>query len=283
MTIRSRVATVPIRFRSFILGNAVVAALAASPLNAQVPTSDDPGTFTMPTLGSAAKATVLAPDLRSEAGALEASEYRVLIPGCMQQEPGVFICKSILEYQHCRTLMIARLVFSCRAGLAFDGGFAEPRMAEESDYTLELESNATVRVTLGDRGMGQIRGKARLALALEPPADVEDASCLQRDSYVYYPTGPDGGTAVFGEPQDCDATIEHEFEANEDDLIRAYDLCESFAAWGSEIDDSIDILIAGLFQMRSASPEFSARHEGGRAVIAPYVHVEAPLGIDCRD
>ena len=239
-------------------------------------------TFTMPVLGPSGRATVLSPNLRSTEIALDTAEYRVLIPGCSQLDPGVFSCESILEYQHCRTLMISRMVHSCRAGLAFEAGFAEPRSAGPDDYDLEVDSKAKVRVTLGDRGFGQIRGDADVELTLLPPTDGDGAWCLQRDRYVFFPTGPMGGMSEIGETTDCDEPIQLSFEPHGDDLLRAYDLCDSFAAWDSEIEDSIDVLVAGLFQIRSASPEFIESYPSGGAVIAPFVRVDAPLTIECR-
>lgn len=239
-------------------------------------------TFTMPTLGSAARATVLSPNLRTTEAVLDPQEYRVLIPGCTQGEPGVFMCKSILEYQHCRTLMIGQFVFACQAGLAFEGGFAQPFEAEDGEYELVIESDARIRVNQGDRGPGQIRGKAEVELTFRPPTDSPGSWCLQRDPYIYYPSGPDGGMSEFGDTGECGDPIELSFAPHADDAVRAYDLCESFAAWGSEMQDTIDILVSGLFHIRSANPEFIARHGDDGAVLAPYIVVKAPLSIDCR-
>lgn len=239
-------------------------------------------TFTMPVLGASGRATVLSPNLRSIEIALETAEYRVLIPGCSQVDPGVFSCESVLEYQHCRTLMISRMVHSCRAGLAFEAGFAEPRAAASEDYELEVNSKAKVRITPGDRGFGQIRGDADIEITFQPPMDGDEASCLQRHRYVFYPTGPMGGMSEIGEATDCEDPIEFSFKPHGDDLLRAYDLCDSFAAWDSEIEDSIEILVAGLFQIRSASPDFVESYPSGGAVIAPFVSIQAPLTIDCR-
>jgi hypothetical protein len=242
------------------------------------------GSFPMPVLGGAAtNATVLSPDLRQTELALDAAEYAVLMPGCGQTDPGAFACDSIIEYQHCRTLMVSEMVNSCRADLAFEGGLAVPRAAAPGDYELVVDSDATVRVTLGDRRFGRIRGEAHVELAMRVPTENESAWCLQRDSYVYFPTGPKGGLAEMGEPEDCGEPIEFSFEAHGDDVARAYDLCETFAAWGMEIEDSIEVLAAGLFEIRSASPDFAATHGANRALIAPYVRVEAPLTIECRE
>lgn len=251
---------------------------------AAITCSRETETAPLPVLGAAAtNVTVLSPNRRQTALSLEAAEYTVLIPGCSQQAPGVFVCDSELEYQHCRTLMISRIVHSCRADLAFGEGFAVPHPAPPESYELEVDSDAVVRVTLGDRGFGRIRGEVDVELAMGVPTGNESAWCLQRDQYVYFPTGPKGGLSEIGEPADCDEPIEFSFEAHQDDLFRAYDLCDTFVAWGMEIDDSIDVLVAGLFEMRSASPAFAAAHGANRAVIAPYVEIEAPLTIECRE
>lgn len=268
--------------RAVRLDDGSVCAGAACESFANITCGRQPQVFTMPVLGPAGRATVLSPNRRTTESELDTGEYRVLIPGCSEQSTGEFECDSVLEYQHCRTLMISRMVYSCRAGLALQEAFAEPRAAAPDDYEIEIDSNAKVRVTLGVRGFGQIRGQAKVLLKIEPPIPGESAWCLQRDRYVFYPTGPMGGMSEIGESTDCGEPIAFSFEAHQDDLIRAYDLCDTFAAWDSEIEDSIEILAAGLFQIRSANPEFVASHPSGGAVIAPIVVVEAPLTIECR-
>jgi len=268
--------------RAMRLDDGAVCEGAACESFASITCGSQTQTFTMPVLGPSGRATVLSPNLRSTETALDVAEYRVLIPGCSQVDPGVFSCESILEYQHCRTLMVSRMVHSCRAGLAFEAGFAEPRAAAAEDYDLVVNSKAKVRVKLGDRGFGQIRGNADIALTFQPPTDDDGAWCLQRDRYVFYPTGPMGGMSEIGESTDCDEPIELSFKPHGDDLLRAYDLCDSFAAWDSEIEDSIGILVAGLFQIRSANRDFIESYPSGGAVIAPFVLVDAPLTIDCR-
>jgi hypothetical protein len=249
---------------------------------AQTESADAERSFTAPVLGASGKATVLSPDRRSTAAELDQSEYRVLIPGCEPSGAGVFVCDSISEYQHCRTLMIGRLVYSCEADIAFDAGFAESRPARADEYSLEVESDARIRVTLGDRGNGQIKGDAEVEIAMHVPTG-EAGWCLQQDRLVYHPTGPRGGSSDIGEPDDCGEPIEVAFEPHQDDLLRAYDQCESFAAWGMNIEDSFGLVVAGVFHIRSASPDFVARYGSGTAVIAAHIEVAAPLSIDCRN
>ncbi len=244
--------------------------------------SEAPG-YALPQLGAAGRATVLRPNLRSTAVALESADSGVMIPGCEPSAPGIFLCQSLYEYQHCRTLMFSSMVHSCRAGNPFAGDFAEPRAAAPGEYELTVDSNARVRVTHGERGFGRMRGDADVVLRLDPPRDLEGAWCLQRNRMLFAPTGPDGGVAEVEDATDCALPIEFSFQPHEDDVLRAFDTCETFAAWGEEIEDSMDIVAAGLFHMRSASPEFMARYGSSTAIIAPYVSVEAPLTIDCRD
>jgi hypothetical protein len=98
--------------------------------------------LTMPVLGPSGRATVLSPNRRRTETELDTGEYRVLIPGCSEQSTGVFECESVLEYQHCRTLMISRMVSSCRAGLSLQEAFAEARAAAPDEYEVEIDSSA---------------------------------------------------------------------------------------------------------------------------------------------
>lgn len=241
-------------------------------------------TIEMPiTLGAQGRATILSPNLRSTELSIDSQTYRVLIPGCEPREPGVFYCESVYQYQRCRTLMYSDMVHSCRADLAFESGFAEPVAAAPGSYELEVDSDARVRIESGGRGMGNIRGSADVVLELSPPLEYADASCLLRDRYLYWATGPDGGMSDIADPDDCGEPIEFSFKPHDDDLLRAHDICETFLAWGEEIEDSIDVLVAGLFHVRSDDPGFLARHPDGTGVIALYVTVEAPLTIQCRE
>jgi hypothetical protein len=234
-------------------------------------------------LGPAGRATVLSPNLRSTEVSLDAAEYRVLIPGCAPREPGVFYCESVHQYQHCRTLMFSHMVHSCRAELAFQSGFADPVAADADSYRLSVDSDARLRVQRGDRGLGTIRGAAEVVLQMDPPATIPGAICLLRDRYLYRATGPDGGMSEVDDSAGCDEPIEFRFAPHNDDLLRAHDICETFSAWGDEIMDSIDILAAALFHVRSNDPAFRTTHPGGTGVVASYVEIKAPLSIECRE
>jgi hypothetical protein len=240
-------------------------------------------TFRMPTLGPAAHMTVLSPSMRDVEAAIEPTEYQLLIPGCHQREPGVFLCETVHEYQHCRTLMGAGKVFGCRAGLAFDGGFAEPLAAGPEDYELDLRSNAEMVVTQGQRGEAKVRGEARVEITFAVPPAGEGAWCLQRDRYVYYPTGPKGGLGEIDDVSDCDAPIAATIVPHEDDALQAYDMCDAFAAWGGEIEHPIELLVAALFHVGSASPTFTQDGRAGTRIIAPYLTVRAPMKVRCEE
>jgi hypothetical protein len=238
--------------------------------------------FTMPRIGAAGRATVLEPGRRSEAVAYETVEASMLIPGCHQREPGIFLCESMHEYQHCRTLMGMNRVHSCRAGLAFDGGFAIPVSPDSDEYQLRVKSDAEIRVTHGERGIGRVRGEAEVSVSFDQPETENPAWCLQRDRYVYYPTGPKGGLAEIDDTNECAEPIATNFGPNEDDVLIAYDLCDSFAAWGDQLTHTIDVVVAALFYLDSASPAFLAQYGASSTILAPYLAVKAPLAIDCR-
>jgi hypothetical protein len=226
---------------------------------------------------------MISPSRRIAAVTYESSGFAQLIPGCHQTEPGVYLCETVHDFQHCRTLMRSGNVFSCRAGLAFDGGFARPVSPRPGGYTFELQSNAEVRVERDARGEGRIRGAAEVEILFEQPTLDYAFWCLQRDRYVYHTTGPSGGLADIDDTADCDTPVSARFEPDEDHLLMAYDLCTAMDSWGEEIEHSFDVIVAALFHIDSASPRFRSEYGGSAAVIAPYLTVKAPLKIACRD
>jgi hypothetical protein len=237
-----------------------------------------------PALGGAGRVTLLSPSRRATEVALGTSSSRVPVPGCDAAAPGVLRCGTINEYQHCRTLMISAMVDSCRIEMPFVGLPVEARPASPGSYQLTVESDARVRIVRGERAFSQVRGKADALLQLELPAEARaPAWCVQRDRFQYSMTGSGAGVPDIGDSADCAEPIEIRFTANDDDALRAYDRCEIADAWGEELEDTIEIFVAGLFHIRSASPAFAARYPGGEAVVAEYVTVTAPFEIDCRD
>jgi hypothetical protein len=240
-------------------------------------------TYRLPTLGAMARSTVIAPSQRDVEAEIASVEYRMLIPGCQQREPGVFLCETVHEYQHCRTLMSAGKVFSCRAGLAFDGAFAEPIAAGPDAYALELRSTATMIVNQGQRGQGKVKGDARFELTFAVPSLGEPTWCLQRDRYIYFPTGPKGGLSEIDDTADCGAPITGSIAPHEDDLLQAYDTCDAFAAWGSELEQPIELLAAALFHIHSASPAFAQKYGSSEHIVAPYLTIRAPMQVRCDE
>ncbi len=237
----------------------------------------------MPRLGAAGLATVIAPSRRNAAVVIDESQLSVIIPGCHQRQPGVYLCETSHEYQHCRTLLRAGKIFSCRAGLAFDGNFADPYPADPDEYLLDVRSDAEIRVEPGRRGEGRVRGEATALIQFMPPAAQQGVWCLQRDRYVYHYTGPRGGLGEISDTQSCETPIELSFEPHDDNVLMAYDACASFAAWGSELEEEMDVLVSALFQIGSASPKFLQEHGASTTIVAPYVIVKAPVRIECRE
>lgn len=238
----------------------------------------------LPNLGSATRATVITPDFRGTAPAITSVEMQLLVPGCYQTEPGILLCGTVHEYQHCRTLFAAGKVLGCRAGLAFEGAFATPVAATDGSYELDVRSRASIAVSEGSRGQGRFRGNANFSVRFAVPAESALAeTCLQRDRYIYYPSGPQGGLSAIDETDECGQPIEGSFEPHEDDLLRAYDLCTARQAWGSEIEDSIELLVAGLYHLSPATAADGIAAAGATRIVAPYLTVRAPLSINCRD
>lgn len=238
-------------------------------------------TFRAPTLGAAARSTVIAPSRTRAVAEVAPIEFQALMPGCHEREPGEYLCESDYDYQHCRALMRSGKVFGCRAGLAFADGFVEPVAARSGEYSLDVRSTADVAVERGKRGAGKIKGEVSFEVDFALPKLDDHVWCLQRERYLYHPTGPKGGIAEIDDTQECGEPIEGRFAPHEDDLLRAYDLCEAFAVWGSELEQPIDVLVAALYQVGSASPGFRSRH-GASTTVAPYTTVRAPMKIHCK-
>ena len=208
----------------------------------------------------------------------------MLVPGCYQTEPGIMLCGTVHEHQHCRSLLASGKVLGCRAGLAFEGAFATPIAALEGSYELDVRSRASARVFEGRRGEGRLRGDVEFSVSFAVPAGPASAAdCLQRDRYLYFPSGPRGGLAEVGDTQDCAAPITGRFEPHEDDLLHAYDLCAARRAWGEETQGTVELLVAGLYHFEAAPAAIDAGTSASPRIVAPYVTVRAPLSIDCRD
>lgn len=238
--------------------------------------------FRLPSIGAMTRATVITPDRRSTAPRIDSVEVRVLVPGCYQTEPGVLLCGTVHEFQHCRSLLAAGKVLGCKAGLAFDGAFAEPVAAEPSTVGLDVRSRASASVSRDRRGDGRVRGKVDFRIQYDVASQASIAeTCLQRDRYLYYPDGPRGGLAEIDDTRDCSVPIEGSFEPHEDHLLNAYDLCAAHGAWGQTITHSIELLVAGLFHLSATTAADGIA--GASRIVAPYTTIRAPLEINCRD
>jgi hypothetical protein len=245
--------------------------------------SREGSSFRQPTLGSLARSTVITPNRRSVETSLDLVEYRLTVPGCHQSMPGVFLCESVPDYQHCRSLFRAGKVFGCRAGVAFASGFATPVAAKDGQFDLDLHSSAEATVRAQRRGKGKLRGAAEFTIDFTAPTPAAGEFCLQRDRYLYYPTGPMGGMAGIEATDVCDQPINASFEPNEDDLLQAYDACSMSGAWGESIAGEIEILVAGLYHMARLDEHGKIKSTSAPAKIeARYLTVHAPMAIHCE-
>jgi hypothetical protein len=244
---------------------------------------DPTRTFRMPKLGAQGRVTLLAPNRRTTETAFEGVEYQVLIPGCHTREGGTYLCENVHDYQHCRTLLKAGRVHACRAGLAFDGGFAEPTPAAPGTYELELDSSAEAIVEKERPERGRLKGDVRFEVSFESPEGTDGMWCLQRDRYTYHPTGPEGGLGAIDDTDDCDEPIQGTFAPHEDDLIQAYALCEAFDAWGEDLEQPVELMVAALFTVGSARPSFVSANGGATTILASYLTIEAPMKVKCKD
>ena len=150
--------------------------------------------------------------------------------------------------------------------------------------TPDRRGAAPATVSRGRRGEGRLRGDADFSVNFALPVDLAlGETCLQRDRYHYYPTGPQGGLSQIDETAECGQPVEGSIEPHEDDLLRAYDLCEGRSAWGSETDGSIELLVAGLYHLSARTPADGLGTPASTRIVAPYLTIRAPLSINCRD
>lgn len=239
--------------------------------------------FRAPRLGAMTRSTFIAPDRRAAGVAVAPARVEMTVPGCTQREPGIFLCETVHDYQMCRTLHQSGQVGGCRAGVAFASGFAKPVMIESQAADLSVDSNAVATVHADRRGRGKLRGDVEFELRLPMPDVSRNMLCLQRDRYVYFPTGPMGGMSDIEQTDDCDVPLRGEFEPHEDDLLRAWDACAADNAWGHSIEQPIEVLVAGLFHFVDA--DIAGTIKGATAepeVLAPYMTVRAPMRVRCE-
>ena len=239
--------------------------------------------FRAPRLGSLTRTTVIAPDHRAAEVSIDPVEYQIAVPGCTQREPGVFLCENIHDYQLCRSLHQAGQVSGCRAGVAFASGFAKPLFVANEDVALRVNSDAVATVHMDRRGRGKLRGDVNFEVNLPVPQVSTDMLCLQRDRYVYFPTGPMGGMSAIEETGRCGEPLSGEFEPHEDDLLRAWDQCAAENAWGRSIEQPIEVLVAALYHFVDA--DAASTIKGAQvppSILAPYTTVRAGMRVNCE-
>ena len=240
--------------------------------------------FRVPSLGGNTRGTVFTPDRRQAAPAVTRTEIEIVVPGCSQSEPGVLLCHSVPEYQHCRSLLQDGYVLGCRANLGLDGAVADLHEATADSYELSLRARASVTIDQGTRGDGRVRGETRYDVTFAIPEHTEATeSCLQRDRYEYHQTGPSGGSSKIYESADCDEPIEGSFSPHEDEILRAYDLCESRRAWGTKIEGTTERIVAGIFHFSAVTASSASDGAAASRSVATYLAIAAPLEVICRD
>ena len=240
--------------------------------------------FRVPTMGGNTRGTVFTPDRSQAAPTVTRTEIQIVVPGCSQFEPGVLLCHSVPEYQHCRSLLQEGYVLGCRAKLGLDGAIADLREATADSYELSLRARASVTINQGSRGDGRVRGETRYNVTFAIPEHTEATeSCLQRDRYEYQQTGPSGGSSTIYESADCDEPIEGSFSPHEDEILRAYDLCESHRAWGTKIEAITDRVVAGIFHFSAVTASSASNDAATSRSVATYIAITAPLEVICRD
>jgi hypothetical protein len=240
--------------------------------------------FRVPSLGGNTRGTVFTPDRSQAAPAVTRTEIQIVVPGCSQLEPGVLLCHSVPEYQYCRSLLQDGYILGCRARLGLDGAIADLHEATAGSYELSLRARASVTIDQGTRGDGRVRGETRYDVTFAIPEHTEATeSCLQRDRYEYHQTGPSGGSSKIYESADCDESIEGSFSPHEDEILRAYDLCESRRAWGTKIEGTTERIVAGIFHFSAVTASSASDGAAASRSAATYLAIAAPLEVICRD
>jgi hypothetical protein len=228
------------------------------------------------------RSTVFTSDRQRVMSAVTSPEAQQVVLGCSQLEPGVLLCESAPGYQHCRTLLEAGQVLGCRAALGMDGPVAGLYEATSGSYELSLRAKASVTVDRRRPGEGRIRGETRYRVTFAIPERAGIAeTCLQRDRYEYHQTGPNGGSSVIYEADDCDEPLEGRFSPHEDDLRYAYGLCEGHRAWGTRIEATTDLVVAGIFHFTELTA--SAGGAAASRSVTPYLAIRAPLRVNCTE
>ena len=230
------------------------------------------------------RSTVFTADRQQVVRAVTSPEAQQVALDCSQLEPGVLLCQSAPGYQHCRTLLEAGQVLGCRAALGIDGAVVGLHEATSGSYELSLRARASVTVKRRHSDDGRIRGETRYRVTFAIPERTDIAeTCLQRDRYEYHQTGPKGGSSEIYETDDCDEPIEGRFSPHEDDLRYAYGLCEGRRAWGTRIDATTDLIVAGIFHLTEVTASAAAAGAAASRSVTPYLAIRAPLQVNCTE
>ncbi|MEE8046706.1 MAG: hypothetical protein V3T49_07700, partial [Dehalococcoidia bacterium] len=73
------------------------------------------------------------------------------------------------------------------------------------------------------------------------------------------------------------------FSPHKDDLLTAYDLCERRHAWGTTIEATTDLVVAGIFHFSTVTVSSVAGGAAASRSVAPYLAIRAPLEVICRE
>lgn len=239
-------------------------------------------------------------DLSSNALQAVASQRCSLLHG---MDDG-FLCLDPGSYQICRTHLLTGAVGECQGD--FTPADMQVIKPASGQYTMGVQSDTAVTVFRGRRGEGQISGSATLtaqfavpvpspnplcnpAASAIAPGDCAQA-CQYRDDVVIVPNGKEGGVVtIVGDPVSgkhfaCDAPLLRTFSPNEDDLRRAYDLCDADNLWGKQTKTVLRIRAGARFTFKRPITEltdgaWSVTDDGER--IQPTLTVQAPLGVRC--
>jgi hypothetical protein len=237
--------------------------------------------YDLPRMGGDLQGTVFTPDGRHTARAITPTEVVLTVPGCSQYEPSVLLCRSVPEYQYCRSLRDEGYVLGCRAALNLDAAVGKLIEAAEESYELSLRPRAAVTVRRGSRGDGRISGETRYKVLFEIPDHRANERCVRRTGYEYRQTGSNAGVSALFEGGSCGDPIEGRYPPEDDYLLRAYDACETRRAWGGKTEMTTDMIVAGIFHF--AVTDQPATVTSLARTAAPYHAISAPLEINCRN
>ena len=238
--------------------------------------------FNVPNLGTYTRSTVFTPDGRRAAPMVASNEVTLVVPGCTQFEPGVLLCETLENYDHCRGLLQEGYGLRCLAALDLDAAVPTLEEAQPGSFDLSLSGRASVTVRHGYRGQGEIRSTIRYRANFEIPGHGQGLeNCVQRDQYEYHQTGSEAGRASISPTDNCDKPLEGRISPNDDDLLYAYDLCEVERAWGGEVENSSDLIVASIFHFSAATASAERGDASESRTVAPYLSIRAPVAITC--